>query len=99
MHMIVSKVSSECLRERELFFYIHGRPGHVVQIFVPMRGDLWFHGTIDLMYALILGLIYFGLTVPTCLAIEFNLTCHLEVIEVNLEFLPFLLFFPLLERF
>ena len=51
------------------FLNIRRRPGHVVKMIVPTRASksiinaLRLYGTIDLMYALILGLIYFELTV------------------------------------
>ena len=83
--MVASKVPKECLRERDFFLNIRRRPGHVVKIIVPTRASksiinaLRLHGTIDLMYALILGLIYFELTVSTC---------YREVIDTILEFLP-----------
>ena len=82
------------------FLNIHGRSGHVVQIIFPARVSKFIyktfclHDTNDLMYTLILGFVNFGFTVRTCLAIAFNLTCHLQVIKAILEFLPFLHIFP-----
>lgn len=105
MHVTTSTVSSEYHGKLELFFNIYGRLGHVVQIIFPARVSnsisniLWMSRIIGLMHALILGLVYVGLMVSTCLAIESNLTCYLEVIEAILEFDLPCIFYPLLERY